>query len=434
MTTLIEKLDLNRKINSNISILLFLSGFLYSYFLLIFNKSIDNYTTIAYILSLCFFFHASVKQLNSISILDIVLSLTLLHLGIFLGFNLAQADPQELWVIDSFTMHLPKSLYIVDYLGDLSQTRSADSQLDKIYFTNIIVGLFFKIFYVSPSISGIALLSIKCSTTFIIYLLGKSLENERVAKIACLIYILLPTLTFYSATYYKEVSVHLFLALFFYALTMIKKNLNYQYIILLIIATLGISQERFYLAPISMSSLPLIVIFHDKIKVKFKIAIITMVAACCVIFVVKYSSIIDFENILISLKRLETAYNNYSDVNRNLNSDLIYPLKIIKFMFTPFFTLNKFDMFHNYSYLLIWGSFLNQFIVASALFYFFMNTLNRLAKYWYLLLPMILFFLIFGYIAPYSGRVRDSFYPIISIVAASQIHKLYELYNEKNKS
>jgi hypothetical protein len=41
-------------------------------------------------------------------------------------------------------------------------------------------------------------------------------------------------------------------------------------------------------------------------------------------------------------------------------------------------------------------------------------------------LPLISFILFFGYLAPYSGRQRDSFFPVIATFAAVAVVRIRE--------
>tara|TARA_Y100000296_G_C5146102_1_gene243769 strand:+ start:616 stop:882 length:267 start_codon:yes stop_codon:yes gene_type:complete len=80
-------------------------------------------------------------------------------------------------------------------------------------------------------------------------------------------------------------------------------------------------------------------------------------------------------------------------------------------------------MFYNYSYLLIWGSFLNQLVITIFAFQVLRNIKIAFTKYWYIFLPLVFYFFLFAYIAPFSGRLRDVFYPMISIWSATLFSK-----------
>jgi uncharacterized membrane protein len=44
-----------------------------------------------------------------------------------------------------------------------------------------------------------------------------------------------------------------------------------------------------------------------------------------------------------------------------------------------------------------------------------------------LVVPFALFLLLFAYLAPYSGRQRDSFYPVIALFAAIGLQKIMKM-------
>ncbi len=111
-------------------------------------------------------------------------------------------------------------------------------------------------------------------------------------------------------------------------------------------------------------------------------------------------------------------YMNSPDVNQNLNADLWYPLAVIKLLFSPYLTPSKFNIFVDLSALLTWGGPISQVIMLSAIVGIWAEFRKNLMRTIVVAFPFALFLLLFGYLAPFSGRQRDSFLPAISIFAA----------------
>jgi hypothetical protein len=63
------------------------------------------------------------------------------------------------------------------------------------------------------------------------------------------------------------------------------------------------------------------------------------------------------------------------------------------------------------------GSFINQVIITLSILGFYKTIKNKkqIALHFFVILPFIIFLLFAAYIGPWSGRLRDSFYPIIAV-------------------
>ncbi len=334
-----------------------------------------------------------------------------IYLGISTGFLLSGAPEKSLWMVDSYTMHLPGSVNIAGFLHGKSVIRETSSVFDKIYFTHYWTGLWFWLIGVFPVVSTLAMLPIKSLTAFLIFLLGKKTFGEKEGLTAALIYIFMPTVLFYTVTFYKEPMIHLAVAAISLATYCIFRNRDYKYFFLLVPSFLILSNERFYLFPIFLGNVLILTLSFKELSIKLKFTLYTLGLIGAVFFLNKYQSQIPILRLKSALEVFRANYNSYSDVNSSYNSQLIYPLAFIKLIFTPFFTFNKFKMFYDFSYLLIWGSLLNQFIIFLALF----ELCRSIKKHWFFLLPLVSFLIIFAYISPYNGRLRDSFYPIIVV-------------------
>lgn len=427
MTTLIENLSSEKEKKHLIihKFLTFLISTLYSYLLIISSKSFDNFITIGFVVFLVISSYIIFKNIKEINVFDLIQYLCFLHLGIILGFYFGGNPIEELWLVDARTMHAPSAINISNFLSGAEDIRKAYSEFDKTYFINIYVGIWFFIFTASPIVSSSALMSIKALSVYNLFKFVKRVYNEEVAKISCIIFIFTPTLLFYTITYYKEAGVQLFIILFCSYLFNISKKGNYKDYIFLTISILYFANERFYLVPILLGTFLLVLFFKKSVSPKFKFFIFISSVLGLLLFYLNYSKQIPIDKILLVIDRFRNGYNSYSDVNPKYNISLFYPFAIIKFLFTPFFTINKFKIFHNYSYLLIWGSFINQIIIFSGVTFIFQRLKILMRSQWFFLLPFVFFILFFAYISPYNGRLRDIFYPLISMWAAAQIHQLF---------
>ncbi len=417
----------NTKINFNClasNLVTFIVSFLYSFFLIKFNKPFDNYTTLLFLGSLAILFLFELRNIkqNKVEIIDLVFKLIFLSFGIMLGYSIAQGGIQEIWIIDAQAMHVPGAINISNFISGTEPLRKLGSVFDKIYLTNAYVGIWFYIFGASPEVSMIALTSMKCLTTYFLYLLTLEIFNKQCALIASLIYTIVPTLLFYSITYYKEMLIQLCITMFCLGLVRLNKSFDIKNIALLLVSLLTLSNERFYLFPILGGTLFLRVILINRIPNSIKYLTFLISLSLAALFQLKYQEQIPIQKIISSIQQFHKAYNNYSDVNSGVSS--LYPISLVRFVFTPFFTFNKFDLFHNYSYLLIWGSFFNQAIIATAIYTILIKSRNLIKEYWYLFLPSLFFIFLFAYIAPYSGRLRDTFYPLVCLWASYQINNL----------
>ena len=112
-------------------------------------------------------------------------------------------------------------------------------------------------------------------------------------------------------------------------------------------------------------------------------------------------------------KDYRVQYNSYSYMSDKYNKDLPYLLSFIKLYLTPFFTLEKFKLFFNFSILLTWGSFVHQATMMLFTIGAFHELKNNFKRGLINILPFFVFMVAFAYIASYSGRTRNSYYSII---------------------
>lgn len=413
---------------------LFISSQLYSYFLLTSGKEFSSFITIGFIFILFLIFIINFKVLlktesgyshyRFIPLLFVVM----LQLGILAGFYFSGKGVSALWVTDSYQMHIPGSTNLANYLIGSEGLREQDSVFDKIYFTHFVVGIFFIMFGINPIASGLALMMAKVTTTLVIFHLGKRMFDEKIASISILIYSLSPISLFYTITFYKEAIVQLLVITIYFSIFCFVSRGNssreYSMYIIFLVSLLLIMNERFYLFPIFVFTGMLLILLNRSIKLRIKSLILLLSVAGGYIFYNIYATALDFGNVFEVLKGFRSAYHNYSDVDP-INIDISYPLAFLKFIFTPFFTLNKFDIFDGYSYLLIWGSFLGQVIMVFSLYGMYKRLRFDFSRTWFMLIPFFIFLCIFSYISPFNGRVRDSFLPLVAIYSGYGLREFY---------
>lgn len=324
---------------------------------------------------------------------------------------------------DTYDIHLPGSKNIAAFIGGTEKLRAPSSPIDRIYFTHWIVGIFFYLLDITPFTSGLALMSLRLITAWIIFKTSLKIMEPHLAAIAMLIFSVAPTVLFYSLAFYKEAGVQLLLASFYYFYVTITRQFTIKSM-LACMAFIGILLfERVYLALMLAMLLLVYLVFSKQVAAFIKLLLILPVVGSAYLIFKKYQNFyIDFYDVMESLQHVRKAYNNYSDVDPRFNTDLPYLLSVLKIYFTPIFTLRKFDLFKGYSTLLIWGGFFHQFVATSLIIGFFIKDRKIIFKDYLLLVPFLLFLLLFAYVAPYNGRLRDSFYPLISIFAAPTLY------------
>lgn len=356
-----------------------------------------------------------------------------LHLGILLSYYLWDPPIDRLWVSDSTSHHVPRATAVVDLLTNRSSQHAVEGSF---HFTHVFVGLFFIIFGANPIASGIALLIPKLITIVLTFKLGAKAFDEKVGLVAAAAYGLVPTILYYTLVFYKEAFVHCFSMGATYLLFVISKGeYSKRHVIGLLALLLLIANERFYLFP--LFTVAAIWVFWSTVALNRlqRALILTSFIVCAMIYVEQFSSIMDFGKLFSELARFKYEYNSYPDVDRRWNADLAYPLGVIKLYFSPYFHPRKFDLFSEFSLLLIWGSFFSQIILLFGAIQVFRQMLTDgfakfIKSFGFIFVPFVGVMLVFGYVAPFSGRIRDTFVPVIAIFFA----KLYvEFVKKKSK-
>lgn len=400
------------------------------------NSLTNSSATIGYIAFLCWVFFSTASYPEDArageysGLARILACVAGIYLGIFLGFHLAGAGPEALWPKDAFDTHLPRAINFANYLrGDEGILPPHDSY-DRLYLTHMIIGMGFLLFGVSPGASLAVLSVLKLCTVAILFFLGREMFSKRVGFLSALLYALMPTVLFYTINLYKETMVQLLVAgasLGFWGGVISGNRKRAPYLILALGCLAGLANERFYLVVfLLLGAAAYCLAMVRKISIKYFLAAsLTLMAAISCILWVKFggdgagliSSGRGFGVVADRIRILRSGYASYGDVNP-LNYQIPYALAIFKLLFTPFFSINKFALFSNYAYLLLWGAFFNQAVIALSLFGG-ASAIRRFGpSHLSTVVPFIIFLLVFAAVAPYNGRLRDSFFPLIAVYAA----------------
>lgn len=425
-------------------IALFVSASSYAYGILTAPKTYSSAITIGFLSVLVAVFSYNLLKILRADARDlsgelpvVVLYALALHLALILGFYLSGRIEHALWVADSYAVHIPGAVNVANYIHGKEALTSIGVPFGRVFFTQAFVGVFFSFMGASPISSAIALMLAKLLTLVVLFHLGKTMFNEKVGLIGALVYVLSPTIIYYTTVFYKEAIVQLLVsAISLSALKIYLKPGSWRYWLILIVSMSAVANERFYLFFFFVATVILLGLVMARMsrKIYLAAAVVLLVFGAYAL-IGKYVDLmagghIPYRDILPSLfsaiKGYRADYISYPDVT-SINFSLPYPLAFVKLLFTPFFTLNKFTLFSDYSYLLIWGSFLNQIVIAFSLYGMYKALRDNWQRNLSLIFPYLLFLCIFAYVAPYIGRLRDSFYPVVAIYAAYAISEVYAM-------
>lgn len=332
----------------------------------------------------------------------------LITLALILGFSLSGGDESLIWPPDAYNMHAPNSINFVNTLnGDQNFFWiNPNNPFHKIYFSNMYIGFWFKLFDASPVVSAVAAIPFTLGTIYLIY---KStlliFKDEKIAIIAASLYSLSPTVTFYSVQFYKEFFVQFCVALCVYLSLRLSKERFFA-----IIPLLTLFLERFYLFFMLICPIALLEVLKFKNK-WFQVTLIAASILIVIVFAKYYYPTYTISDFLIEIKKTRDHHNLLPGITQQDN----YFIGIVRIIFTPFFNVFKIKNYTNLNSLLTYGSFFHQ---VTMLFYFIGIFSFRRNKITILNISFFLFIILFGYIEPFNGRVRDSFYPLIVIFSA----------------
>lgn len=392
----------------------FFMSLIYSLTILFADNTSDHIITIIYIFFLLIIF---VRELLIVDKRDDYIQGFLfytasIHLGLACGFLFSDQAVSLVWLHDAQKEHLPNAFEIKNFLSTFDLNDLDSPIIGNYRLTHLVVGVFF-LFGTTPMMSILALTFLKFCAIYYLYLYIKESLGEKEAYVGALVFIFSPSILFYSFTLYKDLSVQLLLSatLYYFHKSLISKKLLFSPFLLISVILLAL--ERSYML---FSLIPLILVVPFYLKDVDKIVKYSVVLAFIIFTFVGYREFVNIWSLgeLVNyFKDYRIQYNSYSYMNAKYNKDLPYLLAFIKLYLTPFFTLDKFKLFFNFSILLTWGSFIHQATMILFTIGVFHELKNNFKRGIINILPFLIFMVAFAYIASYSGRTRNSYYSII---------------------
>lgn len=357
---------------------------------------------------------------NVVSINYVFLLLLAIHLGFLITFGLMHGPDDYLWVPDSYNIHLPNAISVRNWISNGGEIEVfGENPFEKILFSNMWVGVFFYLFGVSPIVSATAFIPIKLLTVLLIYKTANNLLHDKfIALTGAILYVLTPAIIVYTLQFYKEFFIHFLIALAFYIFS---ESIKRPWVSVLIALPLGgLFVERFYLVVMLLAGFGAYVFINSKsLHTKLLISAISAVGVIGVFnYYFKGQGLLE---LVSTIDAFREAHNEAEDVTPTIN---IW-VDLFRITFTPFFSLKKLDSWSRFDSMMIFGTFLQQAVMA---LYFWGLLRARKWRFAILNVSLGVFVVLYANIAPYGGRERDSFYPLIVIFASVGLASVFGRY------
>jgi hypothetical protein len=399
--------------------LFFISSFLYALGICFFGQTGDSLLTIIYLFLFTVVFLNLQKRILSTKslpnpLIELISFQIFISLGILLGLYLGSGPNSILWPLDAIYTHVPLSQNIMQALQGIRTWNEVSIEIPGA-LTHSFTGLWF--YFIGPTIyaSGLSLLCFKIATILFIFLLSQSLYDTKTAYISSLIYIIAPTVQFYTLNFYKEATIHFLIISSFYFSYSIFFRQKFLFLPALGLSLFLLSQERFYLVFLFIPTLFIFMLFASKNYRLLKLLIFSVTIGVLVKNNVYLQQ--SPEWMFHKLEEFRQSHMQFHDFSFTYNYEIPYYLAYVKTLFTPYFTFKKLLTFLDLGNLLTWGSFLNQGIILSSLYAMIISLKKDWKVHLGFILPFLILIAFLAYISPWSGRIRDSFYPIIVIYA-----------------
>lgn len=402
--------------------LCFIAGCLYCLIMTHGTTLSHNILTIFFIFFLTFLLFLNlqtIKRNNDFSHTCIIIQLILLNLGIAITAQIAKSPVTYFWVDDSLKTHLKEALKFTHFFQ--GNKPASDMGIYSGFSTHSLTGLFLAVLGVNTFSTILAQLVFKTLAAFFVFKIALFFWDKATALLAMMLYGLCPTVFFYNLVFYKESAIQAFYAaLIFFSLKLFIER-KPIYILPFLISFAGLLRERFYISYLFLITVAFLV-YSLPLKKSLTLSFVTLGSAFLGLFLFYKSQSIQINSLPETLIHYRSLHANFGDVLNQYNYDLPYPFAFVKILFSPYFSPNKFKIFTDFSTLLTWGSFVNQAIILSAVLGFIKLVRQRLLHL-SLWIPFIIFLLFAAYISPWSGRLRDSFYPLIACYSAFFLYR-----------
>ncbi|WP_290734002.1 glycosyltransferase family 39 protein [Halobacteriovorax sp. JY17] len=339
-----------------------------------------------------------------------------LFVGIFSGYYFSGASADLIWAADSYAAHLPKSDEVAEAIRSFSLEGLRKPFVGYYRTIHIFTGLAFTVLR-NPIVTGFVLLIFKIIALWSIIRLSRKLFDEKVALVSAYLYTFAPCVLFFSINFYKEMFVQAWLALSFLFFYEIFEEGKYKKIPFFVFTFFFLSMERSYVAISVLPGMAFYFLSMEKFKKSHKLVLAGGVVLITYTIRTLYFPYLGFENVFAFFREKRASWHNYDYFDQRYNLELNYFLSWIKLYFTPIFTLQKFELFFNYSILLTWGSFIHQATMALFSVGIYNQIKTHTKRTLFYVIPFFVYMCAFAYIGSFSGRTRDSYYPIIVMFA-----------------
>lgn len=345
------------------------------------------------------------------------------YYGLLISFFWVLGRKDVLWVSDSHSLHVPGVEAALEFLKGNGRLAFSSIFENQFQLTHIWAGLLGLVVGVDPITTACANLLLKVVTWMIWWRLVAKHFGDLIAAISLIFLIFIPTQVFYGLVFYKEPMVQLLVVVSLWAAVEVLSTGSLKFFLMGLGAVLLLVVERIYLAPLLGLSLVLGLAPNMKmLGLNFKTVILgSLVLGATALFSVVFFRDFSLMKIFENLAWLRHNYMNAPGVDKAWNEDIHYSLAFVKILFTPFFHPNKLGVFTDFSAFITWGAVPSQVVTALALYGVWTEFQQDRLRTLLLVVPLVLFLLLFAYLAPYSGRQRDSFYPVLSLFAAIAI-------------
>lgn len=345
-------------------------------------------------------------------------------LGMLLSSAIFDTTEKLFWVSDSIYTHHPSSEYVASLLDGTNAL--SQENIMRVFrpgvFTHLWVGAWYALFGSSAVVSVIALLIVKGITVELLSsvyrrtcsLLG--FDGRAPGIEVVVLYLSVPTVLFHTIVLYKEAIVHLFFTVTLLGCLSMIRRPKLSAVPVIICGVLGLFIERFYVAASCLPLLAYLTVLSFKNR-KIGIATLTVAGTAALTYFLGIENFTPSE-FLSKIEHQRQYHSSLPGVSQKINYEIPYIVAFIKMLLTPIWAPNKLSMFHGFSALVTWGSFVHQ-VVISAYLLCVAHLFGRQLKFKFLILhvPFLIFLLFGAYISPWAGRVRDSYFPLIAVFA-----------------
>ncbi|MDZ4084707.1 MAG: hypothetical protein U1E10_17325 [Bdellovibrionales bacterium] len=364
-----------------------------------------------------------------------------LHGLMILTAYLAGAPPEAFWVPDALNQHLPRSENMAAFLRGEGDLRGMHVIWDKFYLAQIVTGIGFAVFGKSPIVSSLAMVLIKTLASFFVMKSAaffRPADGDRRIEVQALwLFAFNPMVIFHTSVFYKEAGVYFVMALLGYCLLKVLEKRSWS--IGLAVSLLLLLNERFYFGVFYAGGITLAVLTTQAngLSKKLKFTLAGFGVAVGLMFVYFYSGHISVFKIWDFIQAQRVAYLSYSDVSE-INRTLVYPAAVVKLFFSPYFTFGKVADYNFFAQLIPWGAVVHQSLLLFGLIGLVRAVFQRNVECPVVLsrataFVLVVFLLMFGYVAPYAGRLRDTILPILLLYSCVEIARFFDRVAARNK-